>query len=300
MGTGKTVRRGFVMVICMLGCAVATVCAEPTVDAAKAPGESVVSGNPAEPVTIGDAPPAEVAEDAKLDAAKVEAPARKKLLLPDPVKPVDTNRSSEQAAPSLATRPSEATIEIAPQESLPLGGSPSTANAESGTLPLAGTTNAGDTSKPGSSGWALQTLSALAVVIALIFGLRMLLQKMTGQSPVGPASRVVEVLARTTIAPKSSVILVKVGGSVLAVGHTPNGLNTLAEFDDPGDVASLLSQVSASKPLSITESFRSVLHGADAGYDDADEPDEDTADRTHEQVNGLLARMRSFGKRDSA
>lgn len=299
MGTGKTVRRGFVMFICMLGCALGSVCADPPVDAAEKPDESVVSGNPSEPVTIADAPSVDGAEQAKPDAAEA-TPPRKKLLLPDPVKPVDVSRSSDQATPSLAPPPAEAPIEVAPQERLPLGGSSSAAKAESGTLPLAGTTGAGDTSKPGSSGWALQTLSALAVVIALIFGLRMLLQKMTGQSPVGPASRVVEVLARTTIAPKSSVILVKVGGSVLAVGHTPNGLNTLAEFDDPGDVASLLSQVSASKPLSITESFRSVLHGADAGYDETNAPDEDTADRTHEQVNGLLARMRSFGKRDSA
>lgn len=292
MGTGKTVRRGCVMWLCVLWCAGNVVVADPVDDAAVASdAPAAVAGNPSEPVSIADAPKGEGEP-----AAKSDAPPAKKLLLPDP--PAPTTEVADDRGGLGASSPIDATpIPAPPQESLPLGGSPSLAAAEGGTLPLSGDTEAG---QPGSGGWALQTLSALAVVIALIFGLRILLQKMTGQSPVGPASRVVEVLARTTIAPKSSVILVKVGGSVLAVGHTPSGLSTLAEFDDPSDVASLLAQVSASKPLSITESFRSVLHGADAGYDDADGPDEDTADRTHEQVNGLVARMRSFGKRDSA
>ena len=294
MGTGLSNPGGIVTFMGVLLCASGVALADPASDAierakAPAPAEAPVSGNPTKPVTLDAA--SEPATDEAETAPAPEPRPRKKLLLPDPpAKPVEP----------VASEPAGVTLEpipAAPQESLPLGGSPASSAEFGSAAPL---TRDSNTTTVGSGGWALQTLSALAIVIALIFGLRVVLQRMTGQSPVGPASRVVEVLARTTIAPKTSVILIKVGGSVLAVGHTPSGLNTLAEFDDPGDVASLLSQVSASKPLSITESFRSVLTGADAGYDDSDGPDEAAADRTHEQVNGLLARMRSFGKRDSA
>src|SRR5690606_38166243 len=95
-------------------------------------------------------------------------------------------------------------------------------------------------------GWILKTVTALGVVLGLIYLLRYLWIKLTGQVPASSHTAVVEVLSRTTIAPRNHVLLMRLGQRILVVSDSGSGMNTLANIDDPQEVASLLANVTAS------------------------------------------------------
>lgn len=161
-------------------------------------------------------------------------------------------------------------------------------------------TTEGDTS-PQSGSWVLQTVTALAIVIGLIFMLRALLMRLTGtQAGVG-ANRLVEVLARATIGHKTQVVFLKINQRVVVVGQTPAGMDTLTEIDDPEEVAWLLGEVEAAKPRSISQSFRSVMQRFDKDFSSTEETGTDASeqyvDRTRDELSGLLSRIRHLKDR---
>lgn len=153
--------------------------------------------------------------------------------------------------------------------------------------------------KAGGSSWMLSTLGSLGVVIALILLLRWGWLKVGGQPAVRP-SALVEVLSRTSIAPRNHVLLLRVGSRVLIVGDSPGGMRTLADVTDPEEVADLLAAVTSSRDGSITRGFSQVvsrfqgdyetpnpeLEGADAG--------EHRLDRAREALSSTLSRMRTL------
>ncbi|MEM6749888.1 MAG: flagellar biosynthetic protein FliO [Planctomycetota bacterium] len=122
----------------------------------------------------------------------------------------------------------------------------------------------------GVAGGLLNTLGALGVVIAAILVARWFLTKRLGLgSPVGPSPSV-EVLSRTAIAPKSHVLLLRVGPRVLVVSDSSAGARTLSEVDDPEEVAQLLESVHASQSKSFAGGFRSALAKIQQQADDTD------------------------------
>ena len=149
---------------------------------------------------------------------------------------------------------------------------------------------------------------ALGLVIALIFALRLLLRRLTGwrqASGSGGTKALVEVMARSTIAPKTSVIFLKINQRIVVAGQTPQGLHTHTEFDDPDQVAAILTQIEAGRPHSITRSFGALMKQADRGYRTADQiaaeggdDQEHLVDRTRDHMSSLLSRMRSLKKRN--
>lgn len=162
---------------------------------------------------------------------------------------------------------------------------------------------AGDRGKPlgqaseTSGGWALSTLAALGIVIGLMLLLRWLWVRMGGRVVAGQ-SPAVEMLSRTSIAPKNHVVLVRVGSRILVCGDSPSGLRTLADIDDEQEVADLLTSITASRDTSLTRGFNQVLHrfhgehGAsrDEGGDDM----EHRVDRARDSVSALLANVRGL------
>ena len=180
-----------------------------------------------------------------------------------------------------------------PNESLPLGaseGSLFNTDAEQ-----SGTGSMGD-------GWFLSTLAALGVVLALVFGLRWLLRRGGVVSTAAPQGGVVEVLGRTTVAPRSHVVLMRVGMRILVVSDSPSGMRTLASVQDAEEVAELLGAIESAKPTSMGQSFGSVmkkLSGQWSGEDqEAIEPLEESHEATSEpisaidQAEGALSRVR--------
>lgn len=171
-----------------------------------------------------------------------------------------------------------------------------------------------DTPGESSGGMSvLDLLAALGLVIGLIFAGRSVVRRMVPGGSAGRSNSAVQVLSRTTVAPRNHVLLLRVGGRVLIVGDSTAGLRTLGEMTEAEEVADLLSQVSSEKPGSVTAGFKQMLKGfngayggdaearaladadADAGQGVADMPGDDEfhIDRARDRVSGLLGRLRN-------
>lgn len=160
-----------------------------------------------------------------------------------------------------------------------------------------------DTERTTGSAWLLKTITALGVVIALALTVRYVYGRMGGKV-ASYASPVVEVLSRTTVAPRSHVMLLRVGGRVLIVSESSAGMRTLASIDDAQEVADILGAVNAAKPSSISKSFGRLMHK----FSDEHEADPEATAilenepnaRVHQSVSGLLSRVRSMGREGGA
>jgi flagellar biogenesis protein FliO len=157
-----------------------------------------------------------------------------------------------------------------------------------------------------SQNWLLQTLTALGVVIGLIFLLRFFIQKISGTSGrLSNNSELIEILARVTIAPRTVAIFMRINQRVVVATQTANGIQPLTELTDPEDVAWVLGRIQSQQSLSVTEGFNQVLRRFDREHENAeplgaiDDPDNDEqyVDRTRNEMSGLLSRMRNMKNR---
>jgi len=113
------------------------------------------------------------------------------------------------------------------------------------TRPVAKRSGAEDRAVPsdggrGAAGTVGKTLLALAVVVALIVGLRIVLRRFRapGAARRGPMS----VLARTTVSARHELLLVRLGRRLVLVGRGPEGMAALTEVRDADEVADLVRQ----------------------------------------------------------
>jgi flagellar biogenesis protein FliO len=162
--------------------------------------------------------------------------------------------------------------------------------------------DAPDAEDRSTGNWWLQTVVALAIVIGLILLTRKGLQRLGGHVVPTSAAHMVEVLGRTSLGPKTSVLFVKLNHRILVVGQTTAGMNTLAEIDDPEEVAGLLGQFDAARPKSISTGFRGLMTSLDRLYQGQDlearsqeKETEADIDRAQSELSGLLSRIRSLG-----
>jgi flagellar biogenesis protein FliO len=161
---------------------------------------------------------------------------------------------------------------------------------------------------------------ALAIVLALIFALRLVMKRAFGVAGAAGSSRSVVVLSRTVLAPKQQVMLLHVGRRLIVVGDSGGQMSTLSEITDPDEVAALVGQLRDEKLSSAAPAFGGLLgrlragmeaggstadsnaqrqtatsHGTSASneHDDADDPGEDPdTGPTRQEINGLLAKVR--------
>ena len=166
----------------------------------------------------------------------------------------DQSRAAERAgvaaSPEGAAEPEEADQPLPPNESLPLG-------ASEGDLFGTGSTGQGATGSLGD-GWLLSTLAALGVVLVIVFGIRWLLRRGGVVSTSVPQGSVVEVLSRTTVAPRSHVVLMRVGQRILVVSDSPAGMRTLASVHDAEEVADVAG---AAEALRVEDLLAVVIRG---------------------------------------
>jgi len=86
----------------------------------------------------------------------------------------------------------------------------------------------------------LRTLGSLASIVALMLGLAYLLKrylhagKARGRNPVE-----VELLGHRSLAPRTSVFVLRVLNQVIVVGTSERGLQTLSEISDPESLSLL-------------------------------------------------------------
>ena len=154
------------------------------------------------------------------------------------------------------------------------------------------------------SGWILNTVTALGVVLVLIYLVRAGLARLTGHTPAVANTEVLEVLTRVSVAPRNHVLLIRMGRRILAVGDSSAGLRTLANIEDPEEVADLLAATMAAKPSSITKGFNQLFNRFNSDYTDeirrveeGGDTSENRVDRARDQVSSLLSRVRTMANR---
>jgi len=204
--------------------------------------------------------------------------------------PAEASAAPEEAKPLATSDDAAASSPLIEQR--PLGASPQPSGA--------------DDSEPGlgrSAGWVLNTLTALGLVIGLVLLLRFGVAKFGGRVTTSQ-SRSVEVLSRTSVAPKNHVLLLRVGGRVLVVGDSGAGLRTLTEIEDPDEVASLLASVEADRETSVTHGFNRMLSRYTGAYasresfrEEGVDNSEADVDRARDSVSSLLGRVRAISGR---
>lgn len=205
----------------------------------------------------------------------------------------------QQAAEANVEAPSEQPIVLSANESLPLGvgGGIFAPGHESNAAP-----------ETGGDDWLLSTLAALGVVIGLVFVIRWALRRGGVVTTAAPKGSVVEVLSRTTVAPRSHVLLLRVGQRILIVSDSSAGMRTLDSVQEPEEVAGLLGAVDAVAPTSMSKSFNGVMKklsgqwsdaelvGASGGEDEAVVGDGVGLDQTRGTVSSVRGRLAQLAK----
>lgn len=106
-----------------------------------------------------------------------------------------------------------------------------------------------NTNAPRGSGAGLGTLlGSLVCVVVVLLGVAKLISRKNPFAVPGLPRDAVEILGRRTVDPRNSVYLVKVGGKVLLLGASSNGLAPLGEISDPIEVATLVNVSRAREP----------------------------------------------------
>lgn len=162
---------------------------------------------------------------------------------------------------------------------------------------------------------------ALAIVLTLIFALKLVMKRAFGVAGAVGSSRSVVVLSRTVLAPKQQVMLLHVGRRLIVVGDSGGQMSTLSEITDPDEVAALVGQLRDEKLSSAGPAFGGLLGRLRAGMDGGgsssdtnaqertptrnndDRPDGDddrgfaddpATGSTRQEINGLLAKVRQI------
>ncbi len=226
---------------------------------------------------------------AHADDALVQSNTKRTISIDDVPAPSPQAKPSPKPSsePKDTPKPAHEAEPLPARELLPLGpvGQPLTNNTQR-------------TDHSTGSYW-LQTITALGIVIALIFALRWVIRRLGGPAASIGGGGLVEVLARTPIGHKTTVMFLRINQRIIVAAQSPAGINTLAEFDEPNDVADVLQHVSANQPQSISRGFAKLLgqHTRDdealaheAGGDD----DEHLVDRTRSGMSSLISKIRSM------
>lgn len=113
----------------------------------------------------------------------------------------------------------------------------------------------------------LQMFVVLAFVLFLIFIFFYLSKSKLRKNLLGLNG--VEVLAKTSLLPRQTILIVKIGPRVLILNATSDGsMRTLAEFTDPDEIAKLLLEINKNSRDNIFQSLltrNQVLYDEEAG-----------------------------------
>lgn len=173
--------------------------------------------------------------------------------------------------------------------------------------------------KPNSQGMEIGRLvAALGVVIGLIFLMRWLAKRFFVTPGGGGASRVVQVLSRTPLAPKQQLLMIQVGRRIVLASDSGGQMNSLCEISDPDEVAALIGQMLEEKAAASPRSFGSLFGRMRRGFDEQaaagesglpgetaagardDDPEEEASDpaltSTRTELRGLMERVRVLSR----
>jgi flagellar biogenesis protein FliO len=102
--------------------------------------------------------------------------------------------------------------------------------------------------------------SSLLVVLGLFLGLAWLYRKSVGNTAGGGLPKgVLQVLGRTTLAPRQQLVLLRFGSKLVLVSQLHGETRTISEIADPLEVDQLTGLCESSRPGSVSQSFREIL-----------------------------------------
>lgn len=147
------------------------------------------------------------------------------------------------------------------QNGLTEGGSPVTSENDGvqASPPQVQDENARDIEKPGVVGAMVKMISALALVIALVYGALYMLRRLMGRRLKGSGGGgLLEVVQTTYVGQHKAISLVRVGRRSVLVGVTDSQITTLTELDVEETDEVLGTSRQPAKP----EPFSGILSGA--------------------------------------
>ncbi len=215
--------------------------------------------------------------------------------------PTDTALASQPAAPATSSETTGATLDDP-------WSSPDIAAPRMDNQPLArrdqgGTWNATRSSDGGrtSAAWFRTTL-ALGGVVGLILLLGWGYRRVAGGGSLGAVLRgrqpgLIEIISRTSISPRHSLCLVRVGPRMILLGCTQDAVRPLDVIQDADLVARLAGEAVRQRPDSHTAAFSQVLETEARSYHDEDDdeavtPDDARLGDVRDKVSQTIQRLR--------
>ena len=132
--------------------------------------------------------------------------------------------------------------------------------------------------------WFTRTAGALAFVIALIVGLRYTTTKLASRAggirnQLGAAGRapqgILYVVARYPVARNQTLVLLQLHNRLILTSQSSSGFQTIAELNDPSEVAEILAKADDAKGTSAAARFKQTMSELenDPSMLDPDRPD---------------------------
>ena len=162
----------------------------------------------------------------------------------------------------------------------------------------------GNTPARSSPGW-LRTTGSLAAVVALImllaWGYRTVAGGSLSLAGRGRVAGLIDVVSRTAVSPRQSLVLVRVGPRMVLLGVGPERIETLDAIDDPALVSQLAGAATVARGDSSTAEFRAALREQERQYSadavEHSEPKHDDADELSDRLARTLCRIRASAER---
>ena len=144
--------------------------------------------------------------------------------------------------------------------------------------------------------WSLRDFLPLASVVALILIAAWVVKRSMPARRLLTGSGVLEIVARTPLSGKQTLVLVRMGPGLLLLGATPDRISRLGSVKDPEQVALMLGEIESTKPGSISETFTRSFNDESLAYS-PEATGQDQAARASGPVRGLLDKVRQFRKK---
>lgn len=144
-----------------------------------------------------------------------------------------------------------------------------------------------------SASWRVADLFPLAGVLGLIALAAIVFRRyLPARGLTGHAGGLLEVVARTPVSPKQSVVVVRVARRFLLLGVSPDRLTTLCILDDAQSTSEMMTEMVSQRPDSSTNAFASsfVEEVSEFEMNGENEP----AKMANGHVRGLLEKVRKL------
>jgi len=112
---------------------------------------------------------------------------------------------------------------------------------------------------PNSASPIMSVLSSLAIVLGVFFVLVWLMKRASPRQGGLLPKEVFEKLGSVPLSPKMHMQLFRLGGKLVLVSVTPDGMEPVAEVTDPDEVIHLIGLCKQNDPKSASAAFRQVL-----------------------------------------